>query len=87
MKVVSCIYVGQLTCSTTPYELDHLTLEDLAPHAHTFYQHKPRMIKYRHDGITVLIFTSLGVRLMGSGETLEEVLRLFLDSLPSLCLG
>ena len=63
-------------------EVPIITLEDLAPYAHTFYQHKPRMIKYRHEGITILIFTSLRVRLMGGGETHAAVLRLFLDSLP-----
>lgn len=76
MKVICRIYRGQL------FSERELRLEDLAPFATHFYQHRPRMIKYRNANVTLLIFTSLRFRLMGSGESHWQVLNDFLHSLP-----
>jgi hypothetical protein len=58
------------------------TLEEFAPFAHSFYQHRPKMVKYRKDGITLLIFTNLKFRLMGGGCSHIVVLEEFLRNLP-----
>ena len=59
-----------------------VSLEDLVPYASKFYNHKPRMVTYCKEGVTILIFTSLKVRLMGKGESHKRVLHEFLRSLP-----
>ena len=76
MRVVCRIYRGRLEGR------DGLTLEELAPYAHHFYQHRPRMIKYRESGVSLLVFTSMQFRLMGGGENHLRVLQKFLQRLP-----
>lgn len=78
MKVVCRVMSGQLLLLGA----DKIVLEQLAPYAQRFYQHKPRMIKYRSEGVTLLVFTSLRFRLMGGGENHMRVLHEFLQRLP-----
>ena len=74
MKVVCQIYRGQLSADCT--------LEQLEPFATNFYSHRPRMIRFRLNGITLLIFTSFRFRLMGRGDQHLAVLHSFLKKLP-----
>lgn len=76
--IVSCSnYHGALTF---PYE--NVQFKDLIKFGDRFYSHRPHMIKYQKDGITLLIFTSLKFRLMGKGCCHIQVLKNFLHSLP-----
>ena len=78
MKVVCRILRGQLF----PRDDVEMPLEKFEPYATTFYHHKPRMIKYRSEGVNLLIFTTLRFRLMGGGKAHESVLHQFLKTLP-----
>ena len=60
----------------------NLQLKDLEPFATQYYNHRPTMIKYYHDGVTLLIFTSFKFRLMGAGNQHLFVLSKFLEMLP-----
>ena len=57
-------------------------LEDLVPYATQFYNHRPRMIKIRKEGVTLLIFTSMKFRLLRKGDQHVQILHEFLQSLP-----
>src|ERR1700743_648037 len=74
MKIVCQIYRGQLT--------GECSLDQLAPYATNFYSYRPRMLRFRRNGITLLIFTSLRFRLMGGGDQHITVLREFLKRVP-----
>jgi len=63
----------------------NIQLEDLKPFTSKFYNHRPRMLKYNKDGISILIFTSLCFRIMGKGEKHEQVMQEFIRSLPWSC--
>ena len=43
----------------------NLTLFDIMPYADVRFLHRPTMAKFRHQGVTILIFTSLKCRSMG----------------------
>ena len=79
MKVECCIYHGRLTLLPRNAEV---RLEDLEKYSTKFYSHRPRMIKYRKHGITILIFTSFKFRVMGKGDHHARILEEFLHSLP-----
>ena len=57
-------------------------LVDLVPYASKYYNHRPTMVTYRDEGVTLLIFTSFKFRLMGKGEKHKRVLQDFLRKLP-----
>ena len=78
MKVVCKILHGQLL----PNHGEIITLEKLSHFTHVFYQHRPRMLKYNKNGVTLLIFTSLRFRLLGKGEAHLQLLEDFLLHLP-----
>lgn len=77
MKVVCSNYHGVFS-----FPQDNVQFQDLITFGHKFYKHRPHMIKYQKDGITLLIFTSLRFRVMGKGESHIQVLEDFLRSLP-----
>jgi len=79
IMIITCrVLCGQLqSADGSPH-----TLEEFAPFATAFYQHRPRMVKYRSGDVTILIFTSLKFRLMGSGSSHLVVLHDFLRRLP-----
>jgi TATA-box binding protein (TBP) (component of TFIID and TFIIIB) len=84
MKIVCKILHGQLIA---PHG-EIISLENLSPFAHVFYQHKPRMLKYHQNEITLLIFTSLRFRLMGKGDAHMQVVEDFLHLLPwNMCVS
>ena len=80
MKTVCCIYHGSLT-----FPNNSTRLEDLIPFGTQFYNHRPRMIRYKKDDITLLIFTSFKFRLMGKGENHLIILHEFMSKLPWKC--
>ena len=80
MKAVCCIYHGSLTFTN-----DNTKLEDLIPFATQFYNHRPRMISYKKDDITLPIFTSFKFRLMGKGGHHHLILHDFLAKIPWKC--
>ena len=45
--------------------LENLTLFDFMVYAQKQFLHRPTMAKFRHQGVTILIFTSLKCRSMG----------------------
>ena len=77
MLVVCMNYHGSLT-----FPENKIKLEDLIPYTTKFYNHRPRMIKYHKNGITILVFTSLRFRLMGKGDIHKQILQDFLHMLP-----
>lgn len=77
MIVVCTNYHGLLS-----FPHKNVQLSDLISFGHKFYSHRPKMVKYQNDGITLLIFTSLRFRLMGKGDFHKRVLETFLQSLP-----
>ena len=76
MKVECIMHHGTLSFPET------VCLEDLVPYASKFYNHRPRMIKVRKEGVTLLIFTSMKFRLLGKGDQHVQILHEFLRSLP-----
>jgi TATA-box binding protein (TBP) (component of TFIID and TFIIIB) len=83
MRVTCQIWNGQLRFSPSLLGKG-FGLHNLEPYATHYYQHRPRMIKYRcsRRQITLLIFTNFRFRLMGGGEEHMLVLHEFLHSLP-----
>jgi TATA-box binding protein (TBP) (component of TFIID and TFIIIB) len=81
MQVVCRIFQGQFIPGSE--SSGHvIRLEDFFPFATTVYNHKPYMVKYRQQGITLLIFNNLKFRIMGQGEAPLSVLNEFMDRLP-----
>ena len=76
MTVECCIFHGRLIFSDDVL----IRLEDLEKFSTKFYNHRPRMIKYRNQGITILIFTSFKFRAMGKGNHHMQILQEFLQS-------
>jgi hypothetical protein len=74
MFVTCRIYRGELKTN--------VTLNELVPYATTFYAKRPRMIRFRQEGVSHQIFNNFKFRLMGGGDKHRHVLYTFLERLP-----
>ena len=75
IHVTNAVVNGQLSSPSRK-----LHLNDFMPFAHSQFTHRPTMAKFYHEGLTVLIFTSLKCRSMGlptdiSGNNLNDIVR------------
>jgi TATA-box binding protein (TBP) (component of TFIID and TFIIIB) len=76
MRIVNSNFKTEFVCPDMTLEKLHTIVNNT-----TLYTTRPKMLLFRKDGITMLIFNNFKVRLMGSGDCHEKVFKLLLEKI------